>query len=134
MLCSTSLSQLCQPRNHKNNTLGTLVVAEEALRAKVASFTLISTDKAVNPTNVIGHQLNQYMNPGQISRMFKSVAVKANLDPDKISGHPMRVGAAQDLLIKGYDLAAIMRAVSCVAMATPKGGNAGPISYNGKYI
>ncbi len=38
----------------KNNTLGTLVVAEEAVRAKVASFTLISTDKAVNPTNVMG--------------------------------------------------------------------------------
>ena len=33
----------------KNNSLGTLVVAEEAVRANVASFTLISTDKAVNP-------------------------------------------------------------------------------------
>jgi hypothetical protein len=28
----------------------------------------------------------------------------------KVSGHSLRVGAAQDLLIKGYDLAAIMRA------------------------
>ena len=27
-----------------------------------------------------------------------------------VSGHSLRVGAAQDLLIKGYDLAAIMRA------------------------
>ena len=27
-----------------------------------------------------------------------------------ILGHSLRVGAAQDLLIKGYDLAAIMRA------------------------
>ena len=27
----------------------------------------------------------------------------------EISGHSLRVGAAQDLLIKGYDLAAIMR-------------------------
>ena len=27
----------------------------------------------------------------------------------EVSGHSMRVGAAQDLLIKGYHLAAIMR-------------------------
>jgi FlaA1/EpsC-like NDP-sugar epimerase len=38
----------------KNNSLGTLVIAEEAIRAKVSEFTLISTDKAVNPTNIMG--------------------------------------------------------------------------------
>ena len=38
----------------KNNTLGTMVMAEEAVRAGVASFTLVSTDKAVNPTNIMG--------------------------------------------------------------------------------
>jgi len=38
----------------KNNTLGTMVLAEEAVRAGVASFTLVSTDKAVNPTNIMG--------------------------------------------------------------------------------
>ncbi len=38
----------------KNNTLGTLVLAEEAVDANVASFTLVSTDKAVNPTNIMG--------------------------------------------------------------------------------
>ena len=38
----------------KNNTLGTMALAEEAVRAGVASFTLVSTDKAVNPTNIMG--------------------------------------------------------------------------------
>ena len=38
----------------KNNTLGTMILAEEAVRAEVASFTLVSTDKAVNPTNIMG--------------------------------------------------------------------------------
>jgi len=34
--------------------LGTLVLARAAVRCSVANFTLISTDKAVRPTNVMG--------------------------------------------------------------------------------
>lgn len=37
-----------------NNVLGTLVVAQAAIQAGVANFVLISTDKAVRPTNVMG--------------------------------------------------------------------------------
>lgn len=37
-----------------NNVLGTLFTAQAALRANVANFVLISTDKAVRPTNVMG--------------------------------------------------------------------------------
>lgn len=36
------------------NTLGTYTVAESALRHNVSTFILISTDKAVRPTNVMG--------------------------------------------------------------------------------
>ena len=38
----------------RNNTLGTRVVAEAALRTGVATFVLVSTDKAVRPSSVMG--------------------------------------------------------------------------------
>jgi FlaA1/EpsC-like NDP-sugar epimerase len=38
----------------RNNAVGTFVVAKAALKAKVNNMVLISTDKAVRPTNVMG--------------------------------------------------------------------------------
>src|SRR6185436_8716475 len=38
----------------RNNALGTLVVAQAAIAAGSGKFVLVSTDKAVNPANVMG--------------------------------------------------------------------------------
>ena len=38
----------------KNNVMGTYKVAQAAARYGVKRFLLISTDKAVNPTNIMG--------------------------------------------------------------------------------
>jgi len=38
----------------KNNVLGTLVIAKVAIERQVEHFILVSTDKAVNPTNAMG--------------------------------------------------------------------------------
>lgn len=44
-----------------------------------------------------------------IARIFKRVALAAGIDPNRISGHSTRVGAAQDLLAANFSAAEIMR-------------------------
>lgn len=60
-----------------------------------------------------GHVLNRSLETTTVKRMIKTAARRAGLDQadiDAFSGHSLRVGAAQDLLTKGFDTAAIMRA------------------------
>ncbi len=60
---------------------------------------------------VRGNRLNPAMDPGQISRVVKSLAGKAKLDPKQISGHSTRIGAAQDMLSGGASIGQIMAKV-----------------------
>lgn len=60
-----------------------------------------------------GKPINRDLSTTTVKRVVKQAAVRAQLDATDIaafSGHSMRVGAAQDLLKRGFDTAAIMRA------------------------
>ena len=60
-----------------------------------------------------GRAVNRGLSATTVRRLVKSAAKAAGLEPaeiEAVSGHSLRVGAAQDLLCAGYDAAAIMRA------------------------
>jgi len=60
---------------------------------------------------IVGDRINESMYPGQINRVFKSLALKAGLNPANISGHSTRIGAAQDMTSAGASIAQIMAKV-----------------------
>jgi len=60
-----------------------------------------------------GKPIDRGLETTSVKRLIKQAAARAGIDPDEVgefSGHSMRVGAAQDLLKRGFDTAAIMRA------------------------
>ena len=59
-----------------------------------------------------GNKVSEGLTSSQINRIYKKIARKSKLEPEiikNISGHSMRVGAAQDLLAAGSSLAKIMQ-------------------------
>lgn len=64
-------------------------------------------------TNLPHKALNRSLETTTVKRLIKNAAQRAGLDQtdiDAFSGHSLRVGAAQYLLVKGFDTVAIMRA------------------------
>lgn len=63
----------------KNNIIGTKTVAELAIKHKVQKFVLVSTDKAVNPTNIMGatkraaEKIVHILSQGQSDTVFCAV-------------------------------------------------------------
>lgn len=60
-----------------------------------------------------GKAVDRSLESNSVKRVIKETAEKAGFekeDIDRFSGHSMRVGAAQDLLIRGVDTVGIMRA------------------------
>jgi FlaA1/EpsC-like NDP-sugar epimerase len=64
----------------KNNIFGTLNAAEAAVAAGVTNFVLVSTDKAVRPTNVMG-----------ASKRMSELVIQAISAREKAKDNPMRL-------------------------------------------
>ncbi|SLN11657.1 Tyrosine recombinase XerD [Roseivivax jejudonensis] len=60
-----------------------------------------------------GHAIDRSLSDSTVKTVIKTAAKSAGYPPGEVrafSGHSLRVGAAQDLLRRGFDTAAIMRA------------------------
>ena len=81
-------------------------------------FKLAGTEHGLLQRGITGGHLHEGVDPGQISRVFKSIAVTTGLDPRRISGHSTRVGAAQDLLAEGASIGQIIAKVGWTKVDT----------------
>ncbi len=83
--------------------------AQQALREWI-NKSKISSGKLFRSITFAG-KIKDRLNSAQINRIYKKAAMISNIDEDiiaKISGHSMRVGAAQDLLLSGATLPILM--------------------------
>jgi site-specific recombinase XerD len=53
--------------------------------------------------------LGNRLHPDDVTRLFRTLARTAGIDPARITSHSCRVGGAQDLVAAGFDLAGVMQ-------------------------
>lgn len=105
----------------KNNIFGTKNVAETALKYKVKRFVLISTDKAVNPTNLMGASKRacelviEHMD--RISDSTKFMAVRFG---NVLGSHGSVIPIFKNLIEKGKNLTVTHRDITRYFMTIPE--------------
>jgi integrase len=57
-----------------------------------------------------GGTLGGRIDPGDVARVFRRMALRAGVDPAGISGHSTRVGAAHDMVAHGLEIGEVMQA------------------------
>lgn len=102
---------LRQSKTHQTREGILLALDIETTKAVKGWIDLAGMNDGYLLRGIAGNRLNPAMDPGQINRVFKSIATRARLDPKEISGHSTRIGAAQDLLDSGASIAQIMAKV-----------------------
>lgn len=88
-------------------------VASKYQRLMGRNARLTDTSHGYISRRVWGQPIDRALSPDTVKWLVREGAGRAGLDPcdaREFSGHSMRVGVAQDLLRRGFDTAAIMRA------------------------
>jgi len=107
----TSIIMLCQSKTDQTREGVVLRLDHETTLAINRWLGAANISDGYLLRGIVGSRINESMYPGQISRVFKSLALKAGLNPMQISGHSTRIGAAQDMLSGGASIAQIMAKV-----------------------
>lgn len=105
----------------KNNIVGTKTVAEIAIKHKVTKFVLVSSDKAVNPTNIMGatkraaEKVIHILSEGQTDTIFCAVRFG-----NVINGNGSAIPTFEKQIEKGGPVTVTHREVTRYFMTIPE--------------
>ena len=107
----TSLILLRKSKTDQKREGVLLALDRKATLAITAWLEVVAIADGYLLRGIAGDRIKKSMDSGQVSRTFKSHALKAGIDPANVNGHSTRIGAAQDMLLGGASIGQIMAKV-----------------------